>query len=194
VRKLVYFIATTVDGFIAAPDGSFDFFPLEPGLMEFVAAEYPETLPTHVRANLGLDAPNRTFDTLVMGKGTYDPGLAIGVTSPYAHLKQYVFSRTAEPAPEPEVEIVSGDPVELVRRLKREDGLDIWLCGGGDLAAQLLPEVDELIVKVNPVLAGSGVPLVRSDFNPTPLTLRAARPLPGGVVVLHYARATGERS
>jgi len=188
VRKLIYFVAATVDGFIAAPDGGIDFFPLEPDLLDFVVAEYPETLPTHVRTRIGLDAPNRVFDTLVMGKGTYDPALALGITSPYAHLKQYVFSRTAEAAPEPEVEIVTGDPVELVRRLKLQDGLDIWLCGGGDLAAQLLPEVDELVVKLNPVLAGAGIPLLRSDFNPTPLTLRDTRPLPGGVVVLRYSR------
>ena len=188
MRKLIYFVAATVDGFIAAPDGGIDFFPLEPDLLDFVVAEYPETLPTHVRTRIGLDAPNRVFDTLVMGKGTYDPALALGITSPYAHLKQYVFSRTAEAAPEPEVEIVTGDPVELVRRLKLQDGLDIWLCGGGDLAAQLLPEVDELVVKLNPVLAGAGIPLLRSDFNPTPLTLRDTRPLPGGVVVLRYSR------
>ena len=188
MRKLIYFVAATIDGFIAAPDGGIDFFPLEPDLLDFVVAEYPETLPTHVRTRIGLDAPNRVFDTLVMGKGTYDPALALGITSPYAHLKQYVFSRTAEAAPEPEVEIVTGDPVELVRRLKLEDGLDIWLCGGGDLAAQLLPEVDELVVKLNPVLAGAGIPLLRSDFNPTPLTLRDTRPLPGGVVVLRYSR------
>ena len=188
MRKLIYFVAATVDGFIAAPDGGIDFFPLEPDLLDFVVAEYPETLPTHVRTRIGLDAPNRVFDTLVMGKGTYDPALALGITSPYDHLKQYVFSRTAEAAPEPEVEIVTGDPVELVRRLKLQDGLDIWLCGGGDLAAQLLPEVDELVVKLNPVLAGAGIPLLRSDFNPTPLTLRDTRPLPGGVVVLRYSR------
>jgi len=188
VRKLIYFVAATIDGFIAAPDGGIDVFPLEPDLLDFVVAEYPETLPTHVRTRIGLDAPNRVFDTLVMGKGTYDPALALGITSPYAHLKQYVFSRTAEAAPEPEVEIVTGDPVELVRRLKLQDGLDIWLCGGGDLAAQLLPEVDELVVKLNPVLAGAGIPLLRSDFNPTPLTLRDTRPLPGGVVVLRYSR------
>lgn len=188
MRKLIYFVAATIDGFIAAPDGGIDFFPLEPDLLDFVVAEYPETLPTHVRTRIGLDAPNRVFDTLVMGKGTYDPALALGITSPYAHLKQYVFSRTAEAAPEPEVEIVTGDPVELVRRLKLQDGLDIWLCGGGDLAAQLLPEVDELVVKLNPVLAGAGIPLLRSDFNPTPLTLRDTRPLPGGVVVLRYSR------
>ena len=188
MRKLIYFVAATIDGFIAAPDGGIDVFPLEPDLLDFVVAEYPETLPTHVRTRIGLDAPNRVFDTLVMGKGTYDPALALGITSPYAHLKQYVFSRTAEAAPEPEVEIVTGDPVELVRRLKLQDGLDIWLCGGGDLAAQLLPEVDELVVKLNPVLAGAGIPLLRSDFNPTPLTLRDTRPLPGGVVVLRYSR------
>jgi dihydrofolate reductase len=189
VRKLVYYVATTIDGFIAGPDGGIDFFPFEPDMADFVRAEFPETLPTHVRKALGFDdAPNRRFDTLVMGRGTYDPALQIGVTSPYAHLKQYVFSRSVPAAPEPEVEIVSGDPAELVRGLKQEDGLDIWLCGGADLAGQLFTEVDELIVKINPVVAGAGIPLTTRGFDPERLTLVSTRSLPSGVVVLHYTR------
>jgi dihydrofolate reductase len=103
-------------------------------------------------------------------------------------LKQYVFSRSVPADIDPAVEIVTGDPVELVRRLKREEGRDIWLCGGGDLAGQLLPEIDELIVKVNPVLAGSGIPMLSRGFDPTRFTLTDLRRLGSGIVILTYRR------
>ncbi|MBM2614894.1 dihydrofolate reductase [Actinoplanes sp. LDG1-06] len=186
MRKLVYYIASTIDGFIAAPDGAFDFFPFEPDLQEYIRTNCPETLPTHSRAPLGIpdDEPNRRFDTLVMGRGTLEPALKAGITSPYAHMKQYVFSRSLPPGGEPEV--VNTDPVEFVRALKQQDGLDIWLSGGGDLAGQLLNEIDELIVKLSPVIAGEGIPLLRRDFDPTRFALVSATPLKSGVVVLTY--------
>ncbi|MEU5721514.1 dihydrofolate reductase family protein [Micromonospora sp. NPDC047738] len=190
MRKLVYYVASTLDGFIAAPDGSFDFFPLmpEPDLLAHLAAEWPQTFPTFAHAQLGIESPpTGRFDALVMGRGTYDPGLKMGVTSPYAHLKQYVFSRSLPPSDDPQVEIVAGDPVTFVRELKRQPGRDIWLCGGGHLAGQLLGEVDELVVKLNPIVAGSGIPLADRGFEPHRFTLVEARPFDSGVVILRYA-------
>jgi dihydrofolate reductase len=190
MRKLVYFVASTLDGFIAGPDGSFGFFPFstDSDLARHVRAEYPETLPTMFRQALGFDdEPNRAFDTVVMGRGTYEPALKEGITSPYRHLRQYVFSRSMA-APDPEVEVVAGDPVEFVRALKRNDGKDIWLCGGGELAGVLWPEIDELVVKLNPVAVGDGIPLARRRFDPVLLTLASATPMRDGVVLLRYAR------
>jgi len=190
MRKLVYFVASTLDGFIAAPDGSFGFFPfsVDSDLARHIQAEYPETLPTAFRQALGFDtAPNRVFDTVVMGRGTYEPALQEGITSPYRHLRQYVFSRSMAPL-DPEVEVVADDPAEFVRALKREDGKDVWLCGGGQLAGVLWREIDELVVKLNPLAAGDGIPLARRAFDPTLLTLRSAQPMADGVVLLHYTR------
>lgn len=186
MRKLVYYVASTIDGFISGPDAETDFYPFGADLAEFIRTRYPETLPTHMRGPLGIEGANLVFDTLVMGRGTLDPALKVGIASPYSHLKQYVFSRSLPTGGEPEV--VAGDPVGLVRELKKQDGLDIWLCGGGDLAGQLLPEVDELVIKLSPVIAGRGVPLVRRGFDPTRFTLTSTTPLPSGVVVLTYSR------
>ena len=188
MRKLVYYVASTIDGFIAAPDGSYDFFGLHPDTAAHLVAEWPQTFPTHAHEQLGIDHPRGRFDTVLLGRASYEPALSIGVTSPYAHLTQYVFARSLPPSDDPAVEIVSGDPVAFVRDLKRRPGADIWLCGGGQLAGQLLPEVDELVVKLNPVVVGSGIPLVDHTFAPQHLTLLDAAPIGGGVVMLRYTR------
>jgi dihydrofolate reductase len=131
MRTLTYYVASSIDGFIAGPGGAVDFYPAEPDLLDWISATYPETLPTPVRQALGVDTPNRAFDTVVMGRGTYEPGPAAGFPSPYAHLKQYVFAHGVT-APD-DVTVVDGDPVELIRKLKAEDGLGIYLAGGGNL-------------------------------------------------------------
>jgi dihydrofolate reductase len=142
-----------------------------------------------VRPQAGLEnAPNKRFDTVVMGLGTYRPALGHGVTSPYAHLRQYVVSSTLGAIADPSVELVDGDPTTLVRDLKREDGLDIWLCGGGRLAGSLLPEIDELIVKSYPVVAGAGIPVFSSEFRPTYFTPTRRESFSNGAAITWYAK------
>jgi len=191
VRKLTYYVAASIDGFIAGPDGQYEFFPMEPDVMAAMNEARPETVPTHLRQAAGVaDAPNREFDTVVMGRGTYQPALAQGITSPYAHLTQYVFSRTLDPVSDPAVHIVADDPVELVRRLKARPGLGIWLCGGGKLAAQLMPEIDEIVVKRYRVVAGAGIPMFDGPFAPVPFVVTQSRTFDSGAVVTTYARAS----
>ncbi|MEV7419377.1 dihydrofolate reductase family protein [Streptomyces sp. NPDC089919] len=167
MRKLTYFVATTIDGFIAAPDGAFAFFfeHLTEDFFAHLGGEYADTLNTPGRNAFGLaDRPNTRFDTVLMGRGTYESGLP-DVVSPYGHLRQIVFSRSLTERPDPAVEVTAEDPLARVRALKKEDGLGIWLCGGGDLAGQLLPEIDELIVKQYPIVAGSGIPMFGAGFD-----------------------------
>jgi dihydrofolate reductase len=187
MRKLVYFVATTIDGYIAAPDGSWEFFGAPDASVAFMAEQYPETLPTHLRAALGVDVPNRVFDTVVMGRHTYEPALRAGITSPYAHLNQIVFSRTLESAEG--VQIVADEPLAVVEKLKQQPGQDIWLAGGGNLAGQLLPAVDELVIKLNPVIAGAGIPLAAAGFHPHRFIPAGSTALADGVLVLHYRAA-----
>jgi dihydrofolate reductase len=80
--------------------------------------------------------------------------------------------------------VVDGDPVDLVRRLKAEDGLGIYLAGGGNLAGQLRAEIDEWVIKLSPLLIGAGMPLMTHDFAPQRLT--GSKPMPSGVVILRY--------
>lgn len=191
MRKLVYYIGVSLDGYIAGPAGEFDFYPLGADMAAWLNAEYPEFLPTHLREPSGipLDEPNRRCDTVVMGRRTYEPALSYGIASPYAHLRQYIVSGTLGTVDAPGVEVVGADPVELVRRLKKEpDGLDIWLCGGGTLAGQLLGEIDELIVKSYPVVAGSGIPAFTGGFDPTPFTPVRRRDFDNGTQISWFAR------
>lgn len=191
LRKLTYLIATSIDGFMADPDGDGDFFNdyLDPEYLGYLTAEYPETIPTHAHEALGVDISTaRHFDAVVMGRGTYDPGLKMGVTSPYAHLAQYVATRSIAVTPDPAVELISGDVAARVRELKAQDGLGVYLCGGADLAAQLVDEIDEFVIKTYPVLAGSGIPLTRAGFARRDLELTGVKTFGGGQVVTTYAR------
>jgi dihydrofolate reductase len=190
MRKLSYFVATTVDGFIASPDSEHTMFVEGEDHGAWVLAQMPETVPTAYRPLVpGLaETENRRFDTVLMGRGTYERGLRDGVTSPYGHLRQYVMSTGLVSVPDPAVELVSGDALEFVRTLKQEEGLDIWLCGGGKLAASLRDEIDELIVKINPVVIGSGIPLFDSAYSPQHYQVIAGQVFDGGVTITTYAK------
>lgn len=190
MRKLVYYIGVSLDGYIAGPGGEYDFYPVSDQMAAWINARYPETVPTHVRELVGLeDAPNKVFDTLVMGRGTYEPALTVPTTSPYAHLRQYVVSSTLT-IDDPAVEVVPDDPLGLVRRLKAEDsGLNIYLCGGGRLAGALLPEIDEIILKSYPVVAGGGIPMVAGGFSPTGFIPTQRETFDNGTQVTWLSRA-----
>ena len=163
MRRLVYLVAVTLDGFIAGPDGGdptgSDAFPVTPDLVELLVSTYPETLPGPARAAMGVEGPGRHFDTVVEGRGSYEIGLAAGLDDAYPHLRHLVVSSSLAGRTDLPVEVVPGDPVARVRELKAEEGLDIWLVGGGTLAHALLPEVDRLVLKVNPTVLGAGIPL-----------------------------------
>ncbi|MEV6975247.1 dihydrofolate reductase family protein [Kitasatospora sp. NPDC093806] len=195
MRKLTYYVGATLDGFIAAPDGEYGFFIdnyLDGEFLPYMCNAFPETLPTPARAAMGLaEAPNQRFDTVLMGRASYEPGLAAGLTSPYGHLRQVVFSRSLGRSPDPGVEVTAADPLTRVRELKQEDGLGIWLCGGGELAGQLLPEIDELVLKQYPLATGSGIPLFRAGFALHSFALTDSRVFDNGAVVLTYAKTTG---
>ena len=186
MRNLVYYVACTVDRFIARLDGSFDFYLTEgQHLLDLVEA-FPETVPGHLRTVIGITAENQRFDTVLMGRATYEVGLKEGVTSPYPHMKQYLFSRTLKRTPDLNVELVRTDAVMTVRQLKQNRGKDIWLCGGGELATALFPEIDELTVKVNPILLGTGIPLFSGIVNETALELSDSKIYSNGFMLLTY--------
>ncbi|MBV2363191.1 dihydrofolate reductase family protein [Streptomonospora nanhaiensis] len=198
MRKLVYFIASTVDGFIAGPDGADPtgpdgFWPIPQDYVAYLTAEYPETLPAPARAALGVTDPGTHFDTVVEGRNSYEVGLKAGIANAYPHLRHVVFSSTLRADPDSGVEVVSGDPAAAVRALKREEGKDIWLVGGGALAGSLYGEVDRLVVKLAAMTIGAGVPLFGrgARFEPRAWRLTHHHVFDSGAAFLTYDREAG---
>lgn len=175
-RKLVYYVAMTVDHFIAHEDETIKGFATE----GHAIGDYLNSL--------------RDYDTVLMGRRTYEWGFQFGVqagqpVATYAHMMQYVFSQTMEPYTNEHLRVIRDDPADFVRELKASSGGAIYLCGGGQLAGYLLQNglVDEVILKINPVVFGSGIPVfghLGGDFR---LSLLDTKVYNNGVIFLHYA-------
>lgn len=192
MRKLTYFIACSIDGFIGDPGGdASSMYPfVNEEFIEFLTSQYPETVATEGRRQLGFhDAENQKFDTVIQGRASYQLALDMNITSPYAQLRELVASRTLKESPDANVELISDDVVGRVRELKAEDGeLGIWLCGGSQLAGELLDEIDELVIKTYPLVYGSGMPMFGSNFAATEFALESVRVFDNGVLVRTYSR------
>ncbi|MCC3779274.1 dihydrofolate reductase family protein [Streptomyces sp. UNOB3_S3] len=192
MRKLTYFVACSIDGFIGDPKGDassmYQFVNEE--FLDYLKTEYPETVSAEGRAALGMtDLEHRRFDTVVQGRGSYQIALDVNITSPYGHLREYVASRTLGESPDPNVTLITEDVPGAIRKLKAEDSeLGIWLCGGSRLAGELLDEVDELVIKTYPQVYGSGMPMFGSDFAVTDFTLESVRVFDNGALVRTYSR------
>ena len=178
MRRLKYLVAATLDGRIACLDGSFDFFG---AAGDAHVADYLASL--------------RQFDAVLMGRKTYEVGTAMGVTDPYPFLDSYVFSSSMMESPNERVRVIGENPAPWVREFKRRVGGDIYLCGGAHLAATLLEAglIDEIVVKLNPLLLGDGLPLFSAVAKPALLELAATKTYENGVILLTY-RLNGDRA
>ncbi|MGX1933898.1 dihydrofolate reductase family protein [Microbacterium resistens] len=191
MRELTYYVAVSLDGYIAGPGGEFDAFLAEGDHMAPIWARYRGTAPTVLAAHAGLSVEDGPFDTVLMGWNTYAVGLPDHhLADPYTHLRQIVFTRTHQgPEGSGGVEFTAADPVDTVRALKEEDGAGIWLCGGGALAAHLADEIDRLALKINPVLLGGGIPLFGPrGYAPTTFERVDTTAFDSGVVLAEYVR------
>lgn len=187
MRELVYYVAATLDGFIAREDGSFDDFPWDDAFGEFLLESFPETFPAVMRGEASR-GENRCFDAVVMGRKTYEVGVKLDVRNPYPTLDQYVVSTSITESPHENVALIESDPVAAVRSLKEQDGKDVWLCGGGRLASTLHAAglIDRLVIKLNPIVFGKGVPLFADGHDTTSLELQDTRTFDSGHVILWY--------
>lgn len=188
MRRLVHLVAVSLDGRIAAPDGSVDAFPTSPEFLAALAAEWGDGLPTAFHQAFGTTPPGHAWDTAVMGRHTYQPAIDAGIVSPYDHLQQYVYSATLAPVDHPRVQVVTDDALEHVRALKERPGGDIWLAGGSRLTSALWPLVDRLVLKLYPVVLGAGIPLLETGPDVTGWRLTDLSRYPDDVVVSTYDR------
>lgn len=174
-RKVVYYVASTLDGYIAHSDESIGGFLTEGHHI----ADFMTSL--------------RDYDTVLMGKATYEWGYQWGVQAgqpvpTYGHMMQYVFSSSMEAYQHPQLQVIREDAADFVRNLKAQTGGSIYLCGGGELAGSLLVagQIDELIIKLNPVRFGEGIALFGSHPQQVALNLLDSKTYNSGVVFLHY--------
>jgi dihydrofolate reductase len=168
-RRLRYQVATSLDGFIAGPNGEYDWIVMDP--------------------SVDFGALFKEFDTAVMGRRTYEAIAAQGGGGAMPGLDVVVFSRTLPAAVRQGVRIVNEDAPEVVAALKAKSGRDIWLFGGGALFRSLLDAglVDTVEVAVVPVLLGAGIPLLPPGAS-TKLVLADQKVLPAsGIVALSYS-------
>lgn len=146
MRKIVYYVASSIDGFIAGPGDTIGGFVGEGSGVE----QYLNDL--------------KSFDTVIMGRRTYEFGYKFGLQpghSPYPHMENYIFSKSLRfDNPAKNVHIHEPD-LDFIRSLKTRPGTDIYLCGGGTFAGWLLDHglIDELKIKLNPLILGTGIRL-----------------------------------
>lgn len=180
MRKVKYFVANSLDNFIARPDGSVEWLfndGTDYGMQEFFSS----------------------IDCMLLGRKTYEvaigmqpkrrkPKKAKGKTSGGWGMKSFVFSRTLKVEPDDDFVVISEHAGEFVRNLKHESGKDIWLMGGGELAGSLLNEavVDEISLNIHPILLGKGIPLFAGLTKRIDLELIIFKAHKNGCVQVNY--------
>lgn len=177
-RKIIVYIATSADGYIARPDGD---------------VEWLNRLPH--KFDYGMRAFYRSIDTILWGRKTYDWLLRYEKKTGAARgsmfdkkVANYIFSRKPPRTAVPGTEFVSEPVKAFARRLCAKSGKHIWMMGGGGLIASFLDEgeIDEFDIHVIPVFIGQGIPLVAPRHRDIQLRLRASQKYPDGVVRLRY--------
>ncbi|MCT8136908.1 dihydrofolate reductase [Anaerobacillus sp. CMMVII] len=170
-RKLVVFIATSLDGYIATNEESLDWLFNVEGEGDNGYSEFFETV-----------------DTIIMGRRTYDWIMRYEKGDfPYRNKNCFVFSKAPKRETNPDVEFVNEEVGQFTDKLKRAVGKDIWIVGGGELMHSFLKEklIDELIITIAPRLIGQGIPLFKAADYQLDLSLIGTRRF-NQFVELHY--------
>ncbi|GGH77998.1 dihydrofolate reductase [Filimonas zeae] len=172
-RKLVVYIATSVDGYIAKPNDDLGFLSIveQPG-EDYGYAEFIKTI-----------------DTVIVGRRTYDWVMAHVPEFSHADKNTYVITRTARPDAG-NTKFYTGDIKELVTRLKNEPGKNIFCDGGAEVIHTLLQEnmIDEMVISLIPILVGDGIKLFKDGRPEQVLQFVSVKHFEKGLVQLYYKR------
>ncbi len=173
-RKVILYIAASLDGYIAKPGDDLDFL----SIVQQDGEDY------------GYAAFVESVDTVIMGRKTYDWVMAQVPEFPHADKDAYIITRTPRPSVGKTV-FYTESLAELVGKLKSEPGKNIFCDGGADIANALLRAdlMDELIISIVPILLGNGTRLFQDGRPEQRLELVSAKPFEKGLVQLHYRRA-----
>jgi len=173
-RKIIVYIATSADGYIARPDGNVDWLNVPRKAEDYGMTDF-----------------FKTVDTVLWGRTTFDEAIVRtkGKGGFSKSMKSYVFTHHPPiDSPYKYVEFVNEPIAEFGRRLRATPGKDIWMMGGGGIIGSFLDagELDEFIIHVMPVFIGEGTPLIQPRHLQTKLKLLSSKSYEDGVVRLHY--------
>lgn len=172
-RKVVLYIAMSMDGFIAKENDDINFL----SVVESPGEDY------------GYEDFIKTVDTVIMGRRTYDKVLGFGIDFPHKERKCYVISASRKGRDE-NVEYYSGDLAEQIRKIRETDGKDIFIDGGAEVVNELLQQnlIDNFIISIIPYFTGGGVALFKNGRPEHKLKFLRSVTFPTGLVQLWYAR------
>src|SRR5712691_8511710 len=176
MRKIIVYIATSADGYIARKDGAVDWL------------DRPRTA-----GDYGMGKFFKSIDTILWGRKTYDMVLRFqkeGKDSPdnYGGIKNYAFSRRPPKKVAEGFEFVKEPIKKFAKRLRSQKGKNIFMMGGAGIIASFLDcgGIDEFIIHVIPTFIGEGIPLMAPRQRTVPLKLLSIKKFSDGVVRLHY--------
>jgi len=173
--KVVYYVAVSLDGYIAGEE---------------------EDISAFVASGDGVDRYQmdlREFDTVIMGRKTYEIGYKYGLEPGqpgYPHMKHYIVSDTLEfDKKSDQITIIPVDKNRIKEVVESVKG-DIYLCGGGQLGRLMLDNgmIDKLILKVNPIVLGDGVPLFAKGQSVTDFVLKDSGRYDEGLLINEYEK------
>ena len=173
MRKIIYYVATSIDGFICGPNDDISGFNQKGNGVE----KYLNDL--------------KKFDTVIMGRRTYEFGYKYGLKPgqpAYEHMNHFIFSQNLTfQNPHPKVKVCKLD-INIIRSLKKEAGTEIYLCGGGQFAKWLLEHelIDEIKLKLNPFVQGSGIKMFSNSEKTYQLQLLKSDQFDHGLQMITY--------
>jgi dihydrofolate reductase len=175
MKEIKVFIAVSLDGFIAYPDGGMDW------LTEF---------PNPEKTDYGYKDLLALVDTVIMGGKTYRELLNMDVIWPYKEQTTYVVTHGwTENAAAENIQFITDNIIETISELRKQGGKDIWLVGGGELTAMLLAAdlVNEMQICYIPVILGKGIPLFPNQPKQSKWELMNHTAYQSGVLKVDYS-------
>lgn len=173
-RKVILYIATSLDGYIASPDDNLDFLSVvEQEGEDYGYAQFIESV-----------------DTVIVGRKTYDKVLSMGFDFPHSDKESYIITRTPKPATG-KIEFYTGDLKNLILKLKKQEGKNIFVDGGAEVVNLLLKDnlIDEFCISIIPVLLGDGIRLFQDNRPELPLKFVRSESFKSGLVQVWYQKA-----
>ncbi len=174
MRKLILYIATSLDGYIAKPNDDLEFL----SVVEQEGEDY------------GYSDFVKTVDAVIVGRKTYDKVISMGFDFPHADKDTYIITRTPRPNIG-SVKFYTDDLKSLIDKLKSENGKNIFCDGGAEIVNELLKDdlIDEFIISLIPILVGNGTKLFKDGRPEQKLKLVSTKQFDKGLTQIHYKRA-----